>query len=153
MFFINFFHMGAIFCFFPTIKCHPRIPTRIFIVFDEHINILKSVLLPIQAPAELPRTAFPTGGLQVGDRTDFVQEVPMDLQCLTMISAILCRGRRIQNAGHSDLGISAISERLPILLVCKRILHPLLVLRNLEASQRHPLLSRPSHVTQTSLAL
>ena len=73
-FFINFFHMGAIFCFFPTIKCHPRIPTRIFIVFDEHINILNSVLLPIQAPAELPRTVFPTGGLQVVDRTDFVQE-------------------------------------------------------------------------------
>ena len=36
MFFINFFHLGAIFCFFPTIfLCHPRLPIKIILDSDE----------------------------------------------------------------------------------------------------------------------
>ena len=47
-----------------------------------------SLLLPIQARAELPRTVFPKEVPQVGVRINFVQEVPLDLKCLTMIWAI-----------------------------------------------------------------
>ena len=50
-------------------------------------DILNSVLSPIQAPTELPRTVFPTRHLRVGVRTNFVQEEPPDLQCLTKILA------------------------------------------------------------------
>ena len=50
--------------------------------------IPNSALLPIQVPLKLPQTFFPTRGLRVGDRTDFVQEVPLGLQCQTMIWAI-----------------------------------------------------------------
>ena len=40
----------------------------------------------------------------VGVRTNSVQEEPLDLHCWTMILDILCRGRRIQISGRSDLG-------------------------------------------------
>ena len=46
------------------------------------------VLFLVQAPAELPRTAFPTRGLHVGDRTNFVQGEPLGLQGLPMMLAI-----------------------------------------------------------------
>ena len=39
-------------------------------------------------PIGLPRTVCPTVAQQVGVRTKFVQEVPLDLQCLTTIWAI-----------------------------------------------------------------
>ena len=43
--FINLFHMVTIFCFFSShFWCHPRIPTRVVPVFDEHTDIPNSVL-------------------------------------------------------------------------------------------------------------
>ena len=80
--------------------CHPHRLT-----FDEQTDIPKSVLFPNQVPIELLPTVFLTTTLRVGVRADFVQEVPLDLQCLTLISGHLYRGRRIHTSGHSDFGI------------------------------------------------
>ena len=52
----------------------------------------------------LLRIVFPTAIRQMDDRTSFVQEVPRDLQ-FSHDFGHLCRGKRIQTSGHSDLGI------------------------------------------------
>ena len=70
--------MGAIFCF-----C-PHILTEIILVFGEQTGIPNSALFPIQVPLKHHPTVSPA---QVAVRTNFVQEVPLDLQCLTMILA------------------------------------------------------------------
>ena len=41
----------------------------------------------IQVQPEIPQIVFPTRGQQVGDRTNFVREEPLDLSCLTKIVA------------------------------------------------------------------
>ena len=66
-----------------------------------HFHELGIVLSTSKVPIEPPRTVFPTRGQQLDVRTKFVQEEPLDLQCLTMILAITCRGRRIHISGHS----------------------------------------------------
>ena len=58
------------------------------LVVGEQTDIPNLVLFHIQVPKELLRTVFPTRGLQVDVRTNFVQAEPVDLQCLTMIWAI-----------------------------------------------------------------
>ena len=70
-FFINFFHMGAIFCFLPAILMSSTVfdepktfPMRYFFPCKFKFNFLK--LSPIRVP-------------QVGVSTNFVQEEPMDL--------------------------------------------------------------------------
>ena len=60
---------------------------------------------PNRVPIEFFRIACPTTVLPEDDNTDFAQEERLDLRCWTIISAILCRGRRIQMSGHSDLRI------------------------------------------------
>ena len=70
-----------------------------------HFHELGTVLSTSKVRTKPPRTVFPTRGQQLYVRTKFVQEEPLDLQCLTMILAIWCRGRRIQKSGHSDFGI------------------------------------------------
>ena len=57
------------------------------IVFDEQTDILNLVLFPVQVPTEHPRIVFSIIIMQVGDHTDFVREVPQDLQCLPRIWA------------------------------------------------------------------
>ena len=57
-------------------------------MFDEQINNLNSVLSPIQVPTELFRLVSPAISGLVGDRTDFVHEEPLDLQCLPTSLAI-----------------------------------------------------------------
>ena len=81
--------MGVIFCFLPanlrsstyTDKNNPW-----FSMNKKTFQIRH--LFPIQVPTTLLRSVFFTKGLRVGDRTDFVQEEQLDLQRLTMISAI-----------------------------------------------------------------
>ena len=68
--------------------CHPRIPIRINLVFDEQRNIPNSVLFPIPVPVEFLRTVFPTRDQQVSVRTHFVQEELLGRHCLTMTLAI-----------------------------------------------------------------
>ena len=78
--FINFFHMGTISCFLPAIlmsstytdKNNPcfRFPIRYFFQSKSQMEL---------------RTVFPTTGLQVDVRANFVREEPLGLQCLLMI--------------------------------------------------------------------
>ena len=51
-------------------------------------DIPNSVLFPCQVPIEFLPTVFPTTTLRVSVNTNFVREVPLDLQCLTTIWAI-----------------------------------------------------------------
>ena len=48
----------------------------------------ESVLSPTQVLIKLHRIVFPTTIQLMGDHTSFVEEVPLDLQCLPMIIAI-----------------------------------------------------------------
>ena len=61
--------------------------------------------LPIHVSIGLSQIPFPIIVLPKDDHTDFAQEERLGLPYWTMILAILCRGRRIQMSGHSDLGI------------------------------------------------
>ena len=72
---------------FQTFWCHPHVPIRIILVFDEQKDIPNAVLSPIQVPTKLLRTVSPTRDQKVGVGTNFVQEEPLDHRCLTMISA------------------------------------------------------------------
>ena len=44
--------------FFQPFSCHPRIPRRIFLVFDAQIDIPSSDFFPIQVQTEFPRTVL-----------------------------------------------------------------------------------------------
>ena len=73
---------------FQPFKYRPRIPIRTILVFYEQMDIPNSALFPIQAPSILPRTVIPTRDQQVGVRTSFVQEEPLDLRYLPKMLAI-----------------------------------------------------------------
>ena len=55
---------------------------------SEQMDIPNSVPFPIRVPLKLLRILFSTSVQQVGVRTHFFQDEPLDLQCLTMIWAI-----------------------------------------------------------------
>ena len=80
--------MGAIFCSFHPFRCHPRFPTGIILLVDEHTELHNSVLFTIQIPTELFQVVFATRGQQVDVRTNSVRKEPLDLQCFTMIWVI-----------------------------------------------------------------
>ena len=62
-----------------------------------------SVLFPIQVQVELPRTFFPTIVQRVSVRTNFVQEEPLGLRCLTKIGVIhVVEDVSIYLEGNSD---------------------------------------------------
>ena len=66
----------------------------------------------------------------MGDHTDFAQEEPQDLQCLTMILATCVVEDVSICLDIPTSGVSMMLERPPFLLVCKLILRRLLVLHN-----------------------
>ena len=68
--------------------------------------------------------SFLPRSLQIGVRTDFAQEEPLDLCCLTRILAMCVAEKRIHIHGHADFGIWATP---PNSLECRHILHRLLV--------------------------
>ena len=88
-FFINFFHMGAIFCFFPAILMlsthfwqeQPLFP------MNEHAFPIRYIF-PATFKESFFELSFPTAIRLMDDHTHFVQEVPRDLQCLPMSWAI-----------------------------------------------------------------
>ena len=87
-FFINFFRMGAILCLFPDMLISSACTDKnnpCFRWTNRHSQFGTS---PIQVPKEFPQIVFPTRGHQVGDSTNFVQEEPLGLPCLTMIWSI-----------------------------------------------------------------
>ena len=61
--------------------CHPRVPMRRILVFDEQKDIPNLVLFPNQDPIELPRIVFPKTILVMGVRIIFALEELRDLQC------------------------------------------------------------------------
>ena len=71
-------------------------------MYKEDIPIWKPS--PSHVSIRFSQIAFPTIVLPKDDRTDSAQEEQLGLPYWTMIWAI-CRGRRIQMSGHSDLGI------------------------------------------------
>ena len=86
--FINFFHIGAKFCFFPANLCHPHRPIRTIFVFLRTNKQSQFGTFPNQFPSMLFRTVFPTRVLRVGVHISFVQQEQQDPQCIPMTSAI-----------------------------------------------------------------
>ena len=127
---------------------HPRIPIRIDLPFDARTSISNSVLLHIQVPTE-----FFTLSLPQGDKTDFVQEEPQGLRCLTKILATCVVEDVSEYLDILTLEASVMLKRLSFFLGCKLMLRRLLVWRNLVALQRHPWLFRPSFEMQTNPVL
>ena len=86
-----------------------------------------SARFPIRVPIELPQSVSSTRGQQVGDRTTIVREEPLDLQCLTTISALrdvedvsirtfgLWNFEQFWSVLHSCLGCKRTLVRLPVL--------------------------------------
>ena len=150
-FFINFFHMGAIFHFFPDIlmsstqtdKISPCVP-------------MNQQAFPIRYfsytsfPFKLSRTVFPTRGQHVGVRTDVVPEEPLGLQCKTMILATCVVEDVSIYLDILTLEFWAMLELPPSLIECMLIRRWRVVQRILVISQWHPLLLQQSFETRTS---
>ena len=86
IYFINFFHMGAIFCCFPDMLMSSTYTDgKLSLISMKKKTFHNSLLFPIQVPIEFLQTVIPTTILQLGVHKFFVREVPLDLQCLTMI--------------------------------------------------------------------
>ena len=77
---INFFHMGPCSASFQPFLTSSTLTEKIILVFDEQTDIPNLVLFSVQVPIDLPRIVFPVRDQHVGGRTNFVQEVPQDLQ-------------------------------------------------------------------------
>ena len=85
--------------------CHPHTQIRIILFHDVQRDIPNLELSPSHVSIGFSQIAFPTIVLPKDDRTDFSQEEQLGLPYWIMIFGHLCRGRRIQMSGHSDLGI------------------------------------------------
>ena len=85
--------------------------------------------IPNRAPIKLSRIAFPTTVMPKDDRKIFTQEDRLGLPYWTMILAICVVADVSKYLNLPIFEFSAISEHLPFLLGCKKMLHQLLVLR------------------------
>ena len=90
---------------FQPILCHPHTQIRIILFHDERRDIPNLEFSPIHVSIGLSQIAFPMIVLPEDDHTDFVQEETTGSSELDHDFGHLCRGRRIQMSGHSDLGI------------------------------------------------
>ena len=98
------FHIGLKVSFQP-IRCHPHTQIRTVLFHGVRVSIPNWKPSPSHASIGFSQIAFPTIVLPKDDRANSFQEERLDLPHWTMVLAILCRGRRIQMCGHSDLGI------------------------------------------------
>ena len=98
--FINFFHMGAIFCFFPDIFNVIHTYWQKWSVFDERTYIPNPVFSPIQVLMKLLRIVSPMTTAN-GWPCKFRSRGNMGSSMLSHDFGLLCRGRRIQTCGHS----------------------------------------------------
>ena len=123
-FFNNFYHVGAIFWFIPTIFMSSTYtdknnPCFLWTFSLPSFNRTSSDCRSHNNPADGCSCKFCSRGTTGSSM--FAQDF-----------GHLCRGRRIHTSGHSDLKkFWAIWERPPILLECRQILHQLLVRHNL----------------------
>ena len=130
--------------------CHPRIPTRVILVFGEQIDIPKSVLLPIQVPTELlqnPQESSKWVSVQIS-----VKKKRLGLPYWTMILAICLVEDVSIYLDRLTLKFWAVWEHLPSLPECMLIRRQLLVHHRKVLSQWHPWLLLQSFETQTSRA-
>ena len=97
-----------------------------------------------RSPIELSQIVFPTRGLQVGVNTNFAQEEPRDLQCLTVSSAIYVAEDVSIYQDILTLEFWAIWEHPTFSPGWKLILRGLRVLHNQIVLQWHLSLLRPS---------
>ena len=104
-FFINFFHMGAIFCFFPAILM-PHFPIRIILVFDEKTGIPHSALFPIQVALKRPGIVFLTRDSKWMSQKKIGSRGTTGSSMSDQGLGHFCLGRRIHISGHSDFGTS-----------------------------------------------
>ena len=113
---LSTFHIGLIFVSFQPILCHPHAQIRIIFFHDVQRDIPSWKLSPNRISIGFSQIAFPIIVLpKEDDHTDFVQEETTGSSILDHDFGHLCRGRRIQMSGHSDLGISPLFwEHLPI---------------------------------------
>ena len=88
---------------FLPILCHPHTQIR-KIFHGARMSIPNWKPTPICTSIGFSQIAGPTIVLPKDDHTDFVQEERLGLPYWTHDFGHLCRGRRIQMSGHSDLG-------------------------------------------------
>ena len=139
--------------FFQPFWCHPRIPKRTILVFDEQNRHSQFGTFSHTSPNRTSSKCLSTRGQQAGDRTNFVQEEPLGLRCLTKIWAT-CVGEDVSiYLGIQTLEFLTTLERPPFLPGCKLILRRRLVQHILVISQQHPSLLQQSFARLTILVL
>ena len=90
---------------FQPILCHPHTQIRIILFHDVHRDIPNLEFSPSHVSIGFSQIAFPIIVLPKDDRTDFLSRGTTGSSILDHDLGHLCRGRRIQMSGHSDLGI------------------------------------------------
>ena len=103
-FFINFSHMGAKFCFSPAMY-HPRTLTEITLVSDERTYFPTSVPSSLQVSNNASSSCLSHSNLANGWPCKFRSRGSTKSSIFPHARGHLCRGRRVQTSGHSDLGM------------------------------------------------
>ena len=139
-FFINFFHMGAIFCFFSAILMSSTYTDKNSPCFrwtNRH-----SQFCSFSHPSfnRTPSNCLSHKSPASGCRYKFLSWGTAGSSMFIHVLSHLCRGRRIHISGHSDFGILSNQVYPPFLPECTAIPRQLLAHHCLVAWQWHPLL-------------
>ena len=129
---MSIFHIGSNVLFLSSQFCHPHTQIRMALLLGQRVSIPNWKPSPQPFFKELSRIALPITVLPKDDRTDFVQEERLDLPYWTKICAMCVVVDESKCLDILTLEFFLItSVHLPFWPEYKRILHPLLVLRNL----------------------
>ena len=128
--------------FFDTFLCLPRFPTRISLVFDEHMDI-PNRYFSHPSPNRTFTNCLPDHNPASGWLYRFRSRGTTGSSMFDQDCGHLRRGSRIHMSGHSDCGLSNIFGASFIFIEYELIPRRPLVLHNLAALQWHPLLLRP----------
>ena len=105
-FFIEWFpHQITIFVSFQAFWCHPHTQIRIILFHDVQRDIPNLEFSPIHVSTGVSQIAFPYNSLAKRWPYRFLSRRTTRSSILDHDFGHLCRGRRIQMSGHSDLGI------------------------------------------------
>ena len=146
--FIGSFHIGSMFCFFPAsfMSCTYTDKNGFL---GLQVSIPNLELFPNRVSIDLSQNYLSHNSPARGWPYRFRSRGTTGSSMLDHDLGHLCFGRRLQISGHSDSGTFS-NVGASSILTC---VSPLLVLRILVALLWHPLLLRPSFVTQMNLAL
>ena len=103
-FFINFFHMGAMFRFFQPWWCHPRTSMKTILVSDERTSIPNSILFSHPSCDGTSSNCLSHESPASGCPYKFRSRGTTGSSLCDVDVGHLCRGRRIHMSGHSDFG-------------------------------------------------